>query len=70
MKEFFTENGIEFKYVDITGSMANLRDFLKYRDTYAEYEEVKARGAVGVPSTVINDGERIIIGNVTLADVQ
>jgi len=70
VKLFFTENGIDFTYVDITGSMANLREFLKYRDTATEFEEVKVRGAVGVPCTVINEGARIILGTPELADLQ
>jgi len=70
MKVFLEENGVEFSYVDITSSMGSLREFLKYRDTSAAFEEVKARGAVGVPCTVINDGEKVIVGTVALEDVK
>ena len=70
VKEFLTENGIAFDYVDMTGSMLNLRDFLKYRDSSEAFAPVKARGAVGVPCIVINDGEKIILGMPDLADLR
>ena len=70
MKEFFTENGIEFEYVDMTASMSNLKAFLKYRDSSPVFVEVKARGAVGVPSTVINEGETVLIGKPSLEDLR
>nr|WP_234950006.1 hypothetical protein [Tissierella praeacuta] len=40
--------------------MLNLKRFLKYRDNYEEFKEVKESGRVGLPCIVINDGERII----------
>lgn len=38
----------------------NLKAFLKYRDNYKEFEEVKKGGSVGLPCIVINRGEKII----------
>ena len=70
VKELFTENGIEFDYVDMTASMASLRAFLKYRDSSPAFDEVRARGAVGVPCTVINDGEQVIIGTPDVATLK
>nr|WP_244969347.1 hypothetical protein [Tissierella praeacuta] len=40
--------------------MLNLKRFLKYRDNYEAFKEVKESGRVGLPCIVINDGERII----------
>ena len=69
VKEFLEENNVEFSYIDMTGSMLNLKTFLKYRDTSPVFEDVKARGAVGVPCIVINDGEKIILGKPDLAEL-
>lgn len=40
--------------------MRNLKTFLKYRDEYPEFEEIKAKGYVGLPCIVVNKGEQII----------
>lgn len=59
-KEKLEKAGVEFKWVNITDSMANLKEFLKYRDERAEFEEVRKDGRVGIPCLVVNDGEEII----------
>ena len=41
---------------DITGSMANLKEFLKLRDRLPLYEDARAEGFVGIPSFVKDDG--------------
>ena len=50
--------------------MAALRSFLKVRDSAAEFVEVKAKGAVGIPCTVVGDNEKIILGTPNLADLR
>lgn len=60
MKEFLSQNGIEFEYIDITDSMRNLKIYLKLRDTRPEFDEVKKAGRVGIPFVMINNGERFI----------
>lgn len=40
--------------------MLNLKRFLKYRDNYKEFDEIKKANRVGLPCIVINDGEEII----------
>ena len=42
--------------MDITGSMANLKEFLKLRDRLPLYEDARAEGFVGIPSFVKDDG--------------
>lgn len=59
-KEFLSENGIKFIYLDITDSMLNLKRFLKYRDEAPEFKEVKEAGRVGVPCIIIDNGEKIV----------
>ena len=46
--------------MDISEGMFNLKKFLKYRDNYKEFDEIKKAGRVGLPCIVINDGEEII----------
>jgi glutaredoxin-related protein len=60
LKEFLSENGIEFEYVDITDSMRNLKIYLRLRDTRPEFDEIKKIGRVGIPFIMINNGESLI----------
>lgn len=59
VKEFLSQNNVKHAYVDITDSMLFLKNFLKYRDHRSEFEEIKAKGKVGIPCIVVNDGEEI-----------
>jgi glutaredoxin-related protein len=60
MKEFLSNNGIEFEYIEITDSMRNLKIYLKLRDTRPEFEEIKKLGRVGIPFIMIGNGEKLI----------
>lgn len=60
MKEFLSNNGINFEYIDITDSMRNLKIYLKLRDTRPEFDEIKNNGRVGIPFIMINNGEKLI----------
>lgn len=40
--------------------MLNLKRFLKYRDNYPEFNQIKESGSIGLPCIVVNDGEEII----------
>ena len=55
-KAAFDAAGIEYEYVDITGSMKTLKQFLKLRDNLPVYDEIKAEGRVGIPTLVLEDG--------------
>ncbi|WP_353093337.1 glutaredoxin domain-containing protein [Tissierella praeacuta] len=59
-KEHLSSQNIKFLYLDISEGMLNLKRFLKYRDNYEEFKEIKAAGNIGIPCIVINDGEQII----------
>lgn len=50
------EREIPYEYVDITGSMANLKEFLKLRDNLPQYREVRENSMVGIPSFMKDDG--------------
>ena len=57
-KRIQENRGFEAEYVDITESTANLREFLAYRDGEEIFEEVKARGGIGIPLFVHEDGRK------------
>lgn len=59
MKEFLSEKGINYVYLDITENMFNLKQFLKYRDNDPIFEEVKQGAKVGIPVLVVNHGQHI-----------
>ena len=60
MKEFLSNNGVDYLYIDITESMRNLKIYLKLRDTRPEFDEIKEKGRVGIPFVMIGNGEKLI----------
>ena len=48
--------GAEQGYRDISGTMIFLKEFLSLRDGNPVFEPVKARGGIGVPCFVFEDG--------------
>lgn len=60
MKEFLSNNGIIYEYIDITDSMRNLKIYLSIRDTRPEFEEIKKVGRVGIPFIMLGKGEKLI----------
>ncbi len=60
MKEFLSNNGINFEYIDITDSIRNLKIYLKLRDIRPEFDEIKSVGRVGIPFIMIGNGEKFI----------
>ncbi len=55
-KANFDAHGIAYEEVDMTASMANLKEFLKLRDSEPVFAPCKERGSVGVPAIVKEDG--------------
>ena len=41
MKEVLSQKNVKFAFVDVTGSIGNLRKFLKVRDTYPVFEAMR-----------------------------
>lgn len=70
MKEFLSNNGIDFEFIDITDSMRNLKIYLKLRDTRAEFEEVKKLGRVGIPLIMVGNGDKLIFDEPDLEDLR
>ena len=55
-KKEFDERGIEYEFIDINESLANLKALLKYRDSSPLFHEPKAEGRIGIPCVVMEDG--------------
>lgn len=53
------QQGISYEEVNITESMANLKRFLKLRDTRLEFEERKRWEQIGVPVLLLPNGSLI-----------
>ncbi|SHH66061.1 Glutaredoxin-related protein [Anaerosphaera aminiphila DSM 21120] len=56
----FKASELNYKTVDITESMDNLRLFLKYRDSNSFFDNIKSLNQVGIPSIMIGDGKSFI----------
>lgn len=50
------EKKIECEYICITDSTANLKEFLRLRDTREEFAEIKKEGNIGIPCFLKDDG--------------
>ena len=59
MKKALDEREIKYLYLDITENLANLKKFLKFRENSA-FDFAKEKGSIGIPATVIYDGEKIL----------
>ena len=66
-KKLMAERGFEVEYVDITESTLNLRTFLKLRDEKSAFDEIKARGGIGIPAFEKEDGEVTLDLNTALS---
>lgn len=66
-KALMAQRGFTVEYVDITENVANLRAFLQLRDHEKAFEEVKARGSIGIPAFVKEDGEVTLDLNTALS---
>jgi glutaredoxin-related protein len=70
LKEFLSNNDINYEYIDITDSMRNLKIYLKLRDTRPEFDEIKQIGRVGLPFIMINNGERFFFEQPELSELR
>lgn len=59
--ERFERDKIVYEYFDITDNLANLKTFLKYRDTNAVYDNVRGKGGIGIPLLIVGCGDREFI---------
>ncbi len=52
----FTDNNIMPNFVNVTGSIALLKEFVTFRDTSSLYDSVRGTGAIGFPLLKLEDG--------------
>ena len=53
-----TENGIMPQFINVTGSINLLKEFITFRDTSPLYDRVRGSGAIGFPLIEFEDGTR------------
>ena len=56
-KKALEENGIEYKYINITESLGSMKQFLKLRDTRDEFKDIRGGGSIGIPVLVVSPTE-------------
>lgn len=56
-KKALEENGIEYKYINITESLGSMKQFLKLRDTRDEFNDIRGGGSIGIPTLVVSPTE-------------
>ena len=54
--EALTKAGIEFEYLDFADKTANLKAFLKLRDSSPLFDAVRQEGNIGIPCIQREDG--------------
>lgn len=54
--EALTKAGIEFEYLDFADKTANLKAFLKLRDSSPLFDTVRQAGNIGIPCIQREDG--------------
>lgn len=70
-KPFFDELnrlGVDFEALDMVNVSANLKAFLKLRDTHGAFDTAKQNGSIGIPALVLENGEVFLDKN-KLADI-
>ena len=51
-----TENGVMPTFVNITGSIDHLKEFVTFRDKSPLYDDVRGTGSIGLPLIWLEDG--------------
>lgn len=64
-----TENGIMPQFINVTGSINLLKEFITFRDTSPLYDGVRGSGSIGFPLIELEDGTRTRDVNQVLADL-
>lgn len=54
--EVLEKKNADYVYLEFSESIANLKRFLKLRDTESIFDEIKKSGGVGVPCFKLSDG--------------
>lgn len=57
LMELIEKEGLDIEVVNITESMANLKEFLKFRDSDDFFGKAREEGCVGIPVLMYGDGD-------------
>lgn len=52
--EKLDKEDLDYRLVNITNSMAELKEFLRHRDSDPHFDKIKAQGLAGVPSLMVD----------------
>lgn len=61
------EKNLAFQYLDISASIADLKAFLKIRDSAEEYRRIREENGLGVPCFQLDDGNITLDLNAALS---
>ena len=64
-----TENGIMPVFINVTGSIDHLKEFVTLRDTSPLFDGVRGSGSIGFPTIQLEDGTYTRDVNKVLADL-
>ena len=67
--DVLTENNVMPTFINVTGSINLLKEFIAFRDTSPLYENVRGTGSIGFPLIELEDGTRTRDVNKVLADL-
>jgi len=67
--EIFTEHGYMPVFVNVTGSISLLKEFLYFRDTNPLYKDIIGSGSIGFPLFQLEDGTYTIDARKAFASV-
>ncbi len=59
LKKDLNSKNMEFEYLDILGSLTNLKQYLFYRDNHPGFEQYKKNQKFGIPLVIVDDDGEI-----------
>ena len=55
-KEDLDKAGVAYEYLSITEQLPSMKEFLKLRDSHAEFDAAREKGSIGIPCLVDEAG--------------
>ena len=52
--------GVDYDEVEIMTSLPNLKQFIRLRDSNAEFDNLKANGYLGIPALLLVNGDVVL----------
>ena len=53
--------GVDYDEVEIMTSLPNLKQFIRLRDSNAEFDNSKANGYLGIPALLLLNGDVVLV---------